>query len=139
MAVYSESFQLRTKGEGQIIDVSDRVVAALGRSSIRSGIACVFTPSSTAAILANENEPGLLEDLRSLLDRIAPRDAEYAHHRAGGERNGRSHLRAIALGPSVTFPVSAGRAALGTWQQVLFVELDTQARDRTVRVDLVGE
>lgn len=139
MAVYSESIPFRTKGEGDMVDLSDRVASAVQRSGLEHGLACVSTPSSTAAIVANEREPGLLEDLRSLLDRIAPRDADYAHHRAGGERNGRSHVRATLLGPSVTFPVEGGRPVLGAWQQVMFLELDTRGRDRSVRVDIVGE
>ena len=139
MAVYTESFELRTEGDGQVTDISDRVAAAIGRSSMRSGIATVFTPSSTAAIVANENEAGLLDDLRALLSRVAPSGLGYAHNRAGGEPNGHSHLRAMLLGPSVVFPVSERRPALGTWQQVLFIELDTHPRDRTVRVDVVGE
>lgn len=139
MGAYTETFKLRTKGDGDVTDISDRVSAAIDRSSLRSGIAIVFTPSSTAAIVANENEAGLLEDLRDFLSRVAPAGAGYAHHRAGGERNGHSHLRAMMLGPSVVFPFSEGRPALGRWQQILFVELDTHPRDRTVRVDLVGE
>ena len=139
MAVYTESFELRTKGEVQVIDVSDRVGAAIARCSMRAGIACVSKPSSTAAIVANENEAGLLEDLRDLLTKVVPAGRDYAHHRAWGEKNGHSHLRAMLLRPSVVFPISGGKAALGPWQQILFVELDTRPRDRTVRVDLVGE
>jgi len=139
MGAYTETFELRTNGDGHVTDISERVSAAIARSSIRSGIATVFTPSSTAAIVANENEAGLLDDLRDLLSRVAPVGVDYAHHRAWGERNGHSHLRAMLLGPSVVFPVSEGRPALGRWQQILFIELDTRPRDRTVRVDLVGD
>jgi len=139
MGTYTETFALRTTGDGHITDISDRVAAAVARSSMRSGIATVFTPASTAAIVANENEAGLIDDLRSLLARLAPSGVDYAHHRAWGERNGHSHLRAMLLGPSVVFPVSQARPALGSWQQVLFIELDTQPRNRTVRVDVFGE
>ena len=139
MGTYTETIELRTKGEIEVTDLSDRVIAVIDRSALRAGIATVFTPSSTAAIVANEHEAGLLEDLRALLGRLAPAGAEYAHHLAWGERNGHSHLRAMLLGPSVVFPFTDARPALGRWQQILFVELDTQPRDRTVRVDLVGE
>lgn len=139
MATYRQSFTIPTKGEVQAIDVTDHVTQAVAASGIRDGIACVFTPHSTAAILANEREHGLIErDLPAALDRLVPRGERYAHNLAG-DPNGHAHLRAALLGPSVTFPVADGRPMLGTWQQVLLLELDTRPRSRKVVVQVVGD
>jgi len=139
MATYRQSFSIETRGEVQAIDVTDRVALAVRTSRIREGIACVFTPHSTAAIVANEWEHGLIErDLPAALDRLAPRGESYAHN-AAGDPNGHAHLRAAFLGPSVTFPVADGRPMLGTWQQILFVELDVRKRTREVVVQVVGD
>lgn len=121
------------------MDVTDRVASAVESSGVRDGIACVFTPHSTAAIVANEDERGLIEDdLPRALERIVPRDASYAHNRAG-DPNGHGHIRAALLGPSVTFPIGDGRPLLGTWQQILLLELDTRGRTREVIVQIVGD
>jgi secondary thiamine-phosphate synthase enzyme len=139
MAVHRQTFSVETRGEVQAIDITERVAGVVKASGIRDGLACVFTPHSTAAIVANEREPGLVgKDLPAALDRLVPRDARYAHNE-WGEANGHSHLRSIVLGPSLTFPVADGAPLLGTWQQVLFLELDRQPRTREVVVQIVGE
>ena len=88
----------------------------------------VFVKGSTAAITTIEFEPGVLADLRRALDVIAPKDAVYEHDRAWGDGNGRSHVRAALLGPSVTIPVQKGTLFSGTWQQVVLIELDIRSR-----------
>jgi len=139
MATYRQSFSIETRGEVEAIDMTDRVALAVKTSGIRDGIVCVFAPHSTAAIVANERERGLIErDLPAALDRLVPRGESYAHNRAG-DPNGHGHIRAALLGPSVTFPVADGRPMLGTWQQVLFLELDVRKRTREVVVQVVGD
>jgi len=139
MAVHRQTFSIKTKGEVHVIDISDRVSKVVRDSGLREGIGCIFTPHTTCAIVANEFEPGLMEtDLPAALERIVPKGSGRGHDHAG-EANGHSHLRAAVLGPSLAFPFSDGRPALGTWQQIVFVELDTQPRTREVVVQLVGE
>ena len=139
MVVYSETLELATKGEVQAIDITDRVAAVVRRSGLTAGIACVFAPSSTSAIVANESDAGVEDDLAAVLERAAPRRAEYRHEERWHDGNGHSHVRASLLGQSFTFPFEGGRPRLGTWQQVWFVELDTKPRTREVVVTLVGE
>lgn len=140
MAVHRETLTLETKGEVQAIDITDRVAEVIRGSGLRDGIACVFTPGSTAAIIANEYEPGLIgTDLPVALGRIAPSDGEYAHNARWSDDNGHSHVRSAVLGQSFTFPFGGGKPLLGTWQQIAFVELDIRARRREVVVQLVGE
>ncbi len=140
MAAYSETIHLDTTGGVQGIDITGRVEVAVARSRVHAGLACVFTPSSTSAIIPNEFEPGLVEeDIPKALERLFPTSIEYGHERRWHDGNGHSHVRATFLGPSLTIPVIDGRAALGPWQQVLFLELDNKPRSRDILVQVVGD
>ena len=119
---------VETHGEGDIIDLSQAVQDIVAESGIRDGQVSVFVKGSTAAITTIEFEPGVLSDLRRALDVIAPRDAPYEHDRAWGDGNGRSHVRAALIGPSVKIPVQKGTMLNGTWQQVVLIELDIRSR-----------
>ncbi|HEY4705656.1 MAG TPA: secondary thiamine-phosphate synthase enzyme YjbQ [Thermoplasmata archaeon] len=138
MATYSETFELETRGEVQAIDITERVAGVIARSKLGAGIVCVFSPSSTSAIVANESGAGVDEDLAALLERVAPRRASYRHEEKWHDGNGHSHVRASLLGQGFTFPFHGGKPLLGTWQQLWFLELDNKARTREVRVTLVG-
>ncbi|OGS45335.1 MAG: hypothetical protein A3K66_07265 [Euryarchaeota archaeon RBG_16_67_27] len=140
MVAYRETVSFQTTPGVQALDITDQVVAAIRRSGIADGLACVFTPSSTSAVITNEFEPGLMEeDIPAAAERLFPEDLAYGHERRWADGNGHSHVRATFLGPSLTFPVIAGRPALGTWQQIVFLELDTKPRKRDVLVQIVGE
>ena len=140
MAVHSETLRLSTTKGPQAVDITRDVTQAVAKSGIRSGLACIFTPSSTSSILTNEFEPGLMEeDLPAALERLFPEDIDYGHERRWSDANGHSHVRAMFLGPSLTIPVVDGELALGTWQQVVLLELDNKPRRREVLVQIVGE
>lgn len=130
---------MRTKGENDIIDITDIVKRIVDRSGIRNGLVNVFVPGSTGAITTMEYEPGLKKDLAKALERIAPSDIYYFHHERWGDDNGRSHVKASIVGPSITIPLHNGRLILGTWQQVVFLELDTRPRTRRIIVTILGE
>jgi secondary thiamine-phosphate synthase enzyme len=130
---------VETHGEGDIIDLSQGVQDIVTQSGIREGQVSVFVKGSTAAITTIEFEPGVLSDLRRALDVIAPKDASYEHDRAWGDGNGRSHVRAALIGPSVTIPVQEGKMLNGTWQQVVLIELDIRSRrTRSVLCTVTG-
>ena len=125
-----------------VVDLTPEVRARVRASGVREGLACVFVAHSTAAVTTLEFEPGLAEeDLPAALERLFPehgKELRYAHERAWQDGNGHSHIRAAFLGPSVTIPVVAGELTLGTWQQVVLVELDKGPRERSVVVQVVG-
>ena len=131
--------QISTKGQGDGHDITQTVADALTESGLRDGLAIVFVVGSTAAVTTIEFEPGAVADLNGLLERVAPRDAQYRHHLRWGDDNGSSHVRAALLGPSLTIPVANGALTLGTWQQILLIELDTRARKREIVIQLLGE
>jgi len=134
------SIQLETSGGADVHDINERVIGIVADSGIHEGIACVSVIGSTAAITTTEAEPGLLtHDLRAFYERIAPAGEFYKHEQTWHDDNGHSHVRASALGPSVTIPVSDGRLALGTWQQIVLIDFDTRSRRREVVVQIVGE
>ncbi len=137
--VYTEKIEVRTRGNDDIVDITDNLVKAVEHSKIRHGIATVFVAGSTAAVTTMEYEPGLCKDFPTAMERLAPRDAPYAHEARWGDDNGHSHVRASLVGPSLTVPVVNGELALGRWQQVVLIDFDTHPRDRTVLVQMIGE
>lgn len=137
--VHTGRIQLRTRGNAESHDLTDVVAQIVARSGIRSGVVTVFTPSSTSALTTIEYEDGALADLRRALDEIAPPDRDYRHHLRWGDDNGHAHLRAALLGPSLSIPILDGRLTLGTWQQILFLDLDTRPRQREIVIQIIGE
>jgi secondary thiamine-phosphate synthase enzyme len=128
-----------TKGQGDAHDITGVVAGAVRSSGVTDGIVTVFVVGSTAAVTTIEFEPGAVADFNRLLDRLAPRGADYAHHARWGDDNGSSHVRAALVGPSLTIPFTDGELALGTWQQILLLEADTRGRRREVVIQVLGE
>jgi len=135
----SATIEFRTKGDGDIIDLTDRVQTAVGKSGVHEGIVTVCAIGSTAAITTIEYEPGLRRDLPALMQRLIPAGVRYEHDATWGDGNGYAHLRSALIGTSFTTAVAGGKAALGTWQQIVFLEFDNRPRSRQVRVQVVGE
>jgi secondary thiamine-phosphate synthase enzyme len=120
-------------------DVTARVADILTRSGVREGLCVVFVPGSTAAVTTIEFEPGVVEDLKRAVEKIAPCDIRYAHDAAWGDGNGFAHVRAALLGPSLAVPVADGRLMLGTWQQIVVLDFDNRPRRRRILVQVTGE
>lgn len=139
MRIMTKNIQLKSKGETDIIDITDHVSRAIEESSVSNGIATVFVAGSTAALTTIEYEPGLKHDFPQMLSRVAPKDIVYEHDNTWHDGNGHSHVRASLIGPSLTIPVVGGKLTLGTWQQIVFLEMDTRPRDRKVIVQMLGE
>ena len=135
--MYQRTIQMITHGEGTVIDLSGEVAAVVRESGVSQGLVSLFAVGSTVALTTIEYEPGVLADLQDALARIAPAEMPYAHDRAWGDGNGRSHLKAALVGSSLTIPVSGGRVATGHWQQIVLLELDVrQSRERSVVVSV---
>jgi secondary thiamine-phosphate synthase enzyme len=138
MAVHSGMLRLSTRGDGQIVDLTDGVAQVLRDAGAGSGIATVFAVGSTVAVTTMEYEPGGVEDLTRALERLIPRDGDYAHNRLNHDTNSHAHMRAALIGPSEAVPVVGGRLALGTWQQVVLVDFDDRPRQRVVHVHVAS-
>ncbi len=138
--MYRKIIQVSTNGEGEIVDLSGRVRDAVTASGITEGMIHVFVTGSTVAVTTIEYETGVLQDLKRALSVLAPDTIPYAHDSAWGDGNGRSHVKASVVGPDLSIPVTSGAAMLGTWQQVVLLELDVRAqRNRTVVLTVWGE
>lgn len=133
------TLNIRTKREGEMVDITDRVQELLEKAKSSDGVAFLFVPGSTGALTTIEYEPGLLSDFPDALERLVPRDLPYEHEKRWHDGNGHSHVRASLLGPDLTVPFQRRKLLLGTWQQIVFVELDVRPRDRSIIVQLIGE
>ena len=124
---------------GDVIDITEKVADAIHDSGLQCGIVVVFVPGATGAVTTIEHEPGLVDDVRAAIERIAPEQNEYAHDQKWGDGNGYSHIRASLIGPSLTVPFQKGQLMLGTWQQIVFLELDNRPRTRRIILQILGE
>src|SRR5262245_5261041 len=130
---------IHTRGQGDGHDITDLVSAVVEESACADGTATVFVVGSTAAVTTIEYEPGAVADLNRLLQAVSPGEDHYRQPLRWGDDNGSSHVRAALLGPSLTVPIEKGKLTLGTWQQILLLELDTRPRKREIVVQVVGE
>ena len=137
--VYQDQIELKTKANGDMHDITDKVNAVVQKSGIKAGIAHIFNIGSTASIGTIEFEPGLQKDLPEILNKLMPPSREYGHEQTWHDGNGHSHLQATMLGPSLTVPVSEGKLKLGTWQQIFHLECDIKPRQRKLIVTIYGE
>jgi secondary thiamine-phosphate synthase enzyme len=138
VTVHTSELNLSTRGDGEVIDITDQVRAAVSDSGVTVGQASAFVRGSTAAIATMEFEPGGVHDLRALFDRLIPVNGDYEHNRLNHDTNSHAHQRASVVGPSEVVPVQSGRLALGTWQQLVLIDFDDRPRQRTVVVQVIG-
>lgn len=138
MMVRHGEIEVATNGHGDVRDLTGESAVWLAEVGARDGQLTAFVAGSTAAITTIELEEGALRDLAEALERLVPSGRPYHHDRRWGDGNGFSHVRAALVGPSLTVPVRAGRAVLGTWQQAVLVECDNRPRRRKVHLTFVG-
>ena len=134
--MFVQTLERKTTAGTDILDITDAVQAAVRESGVQEGFAVVFVPGSTAAVTTIEYESGVVDDLRRAIERMAPSGIPYAHDARWGDGNGYAHVRAALLGPSLYVPVTEGRLALGTWQQIVLCDFDNRPRRRRVIVQV---
>jgi secondary thiamine-phosphate synthase enzyme len=139
MGSFRKALAVRTSAEGDIVDLTEELNSAVRACGFKTGLACIFVSHSTAALFTIENEDGLRKDMRDGLQRLFPKEIEYEHHKRWGDGNGHSHIRSAFLGTSLTVPFHDGAPDLGTWQQVVLMELDNRGRDRKIIIQIIGE
>ncbi len=132
--VVNKSYSFATRGEIDLIDLSDKVQEEVSLSGIKNGVVHVFAPHATGVLILTENDYALLNDIKVLLEELAPKNRAYQH-----PSNAHSHLRSIILPPDKSVPIVDGRVMFGTWQSLLFVETDVYPRKRTVIIQVMGE
>jgi secondary thiamine-phosphate synthase enzyme len=139
MKIIHERLRLETKGSPHLLNITASLSKILEASRIKKGSLMVFVGGSTAGITTFEYEPGLVQDVADLYEKIIPSSKHYHHDETWGDANGYSHLRASLTGPSLTVPFEEGRLLLGTWQQIVLAEFDNRPRKRQIVVQIIGE
>lgn len=137
MKIFTEKIALNTK-KGSIYDITEKIEFLLGKSGLTDGTLNIFAIGSTCAITSIEYENGLLKDFKRALESIAPKDIEYEHHKKWKDDNGSSHIKASFLKQFITLGFKEKKLFLGTWQQIVFLELDTQDRQREIVFQFIG-
>ncbi len=136
MTTATEYLWFETPRPRQFINITDRVRAVVRQSGVRDGMVLVSAMHITAAVYVNDNESGLIRDIETWADRLAP-PGDYLHHKTG-ESNGDAHLKNLLLGHQVVVPVTRGDLDLGPWEQIFYAEFDGRRRKRVV-VKVLGE
>jgi secondary thiamine-phosphate synthase enzyme len=139
MSVITKVITVSSNGEGDMIDMTRQTDESIKASGLQDGIVTIFVSGSTASITTIEYEVGLKKDFPKMLARIAPSEIEYEHDNTWHDGNGHSHVRASLVGPSLTVPFKNKSLMLGTWQQIVLLEMDTRPRERKIVLQIVGE
>ncbi|MGC8663426.1 MAG: secondary thiamine-phosphate synthase enzyme YjbQ [Thermoplasmata archaeon] len=136
--IITRELKLSSEGELNIINITDKIDDIVRETSIRNGACLIFTKSTTSTVTIIEFEPGLVSDLKGALDRLFPKNIPYEHEKKWHDGNGHSHIRSAFMKPDLYVPVMNGSLALGTWQQIVFIELDIRARERSIIVQVIS-
>ena len=139
MEIETHSINISTKGNCDIIDLTDRISDLIYQYNFIEGSVLVFAGGSTAGVTTIEYEPGLLKDYPKFFEKIVPENINYEHDKTWHDGNGHSHIRSSIQGASLTVPFSKGRLLLGTWQQIIFVDFDNRLRRRDITVQITGK
>jgi secondary thiamine-phosphate synthase enzyme len=139
MGVFTWRKRVKSRGDAEVQDLTSAAAEALKRSEFQNGILNAFVPGSTAGITTIEFESGAVQDLRSALERLIPKDGRYEHNQRWGDGNGFSHVRAALIKPGLAIPFQDGRLLLGAWQQLVLIDFDNRPREREIIFQIVGE
>jgi len=132
-------FTISTKGFNEVIDITGRVEEEVKKSGVKDGICFVFVAHSTCALTTIEYEEGVINDLKRILEKIAPMTEDYEHCKKWGDCNGYAHVRAALMKPDLVIPVEDGKLVLGQWQQLVLIDFDNRPRTREIIVKTIGE
>ena len=137
MKTTTEYLWFNTKGRREYVNISGQVEDVVTRNGVREGMVLVSAMHITAAVYVNDAEDGLIQDIDEWLERLAPYNAHYRHHRTG-ETNGDAHLKSLLMHHEVIVPITGGKLDFGPWQQIYYAEFDGQRKKRVV-VKVMGE
>lgn len=138
VSIYYHTLEVRLNTGLDVMDITSKLNRLLQASEISIGVLSACMVGSTGSLTTIEYEPGVIEDFKAALNRLAPPDIEYAHEKAWHDGNGHSHVQAALISPSIVLPVRNGVLKLGTWQQVVAVNHDNRPRNRSIEVTVTG-
>ncbi|MBS7640508.1 secondary thiamine-phosphate synthase enzyme YjbQ [Candidatus Bathyarchaeota archaeon] len=142
MKMHLDEISVKSRERMQVINVTSEVSGVIERSGIKSGFVNIWVPHTTAAITVNEHDPDLWTDILVTMEKIAPIKGDYRHNAkyrwVPGEQNAHAHILNSLIKPFITIPIVNGEMVLGTWQSILFIEMDGP-QTRTIKVQVIGE
>lgn len=136
--ILTDAIDIDLKIGPDIVDITPALEQLVEKSNIITGTLFATMIGSTGSITTIEFEPGVVEDLKQAVNRLAPPGIEYEHEKAWHDGNGHSHVQAALLGPSIALPIRKQRLKLGTWQQVVAINHDNRPRIRPIEVTAMG-
>ena len=131
-----DEIQVPTSKRVELIDITNQIEDIVRSKKIRNGLCLVYAPHATAAVIANEGESGLIQDITNKIEKDFPKNAGWLHDRI--DNNASAHIASAFIGSSRTFPIQNGRLVRGTWQRIFLVELDGPRHRRRVAVEIIG-
>ena len=130
-------FRVSTKGHYDFINLTQKVKEVVEKSKVKDGIALIFVKGTTAALTIMEYEEGIMEDIKEVLEKMAPENADYKHHLKWGDRNGAAHIKSALIGPDLVVPIEEGEIQLGQWQEIVLIDFDEKERERKIVVKII--
>jgi len=134
-----KTVEIQTKGHTDIINITPKIQKIIDDEKVKNGVCHLFVIGSTASITTCENDEQLFEDLKEVLQQIAPYKKNWRHHQTWGDDNGAAHIRASLLGPNLCLPIENGKLILGTWQSIVLLDFDTGPRTRKIAITFFKE
>jgi len=138
MEIITTSINIKTKGNTDIIDITDDVQSIINQYNFVEGNALIFVAGSTAGVTTIEYEPGLRKDYPDFFEKIIPENIRYHHDDTWHDGNGYAHIRASLQGASLIVPFKDKKLLTGTWQQIIIIDFDNRPRNRNIIVQLIG-
>lgn len=139
MELVTGKIQFSTKGNSEIINLTNMVKIHLKDSNSKTGMVHLFIAGATGGLTTMEYEPGLVDDIQQCFQRIAPVEGQYSHNLTHDDMNAHSHVRASLIGPSLSIPFENATLQLGKWQHIVFIDFDNRPRKREVILQIIGE
>ncbi len=136
--VFSKILEVSLDTGPDIKDITRAAEKVIRSSGVKDGIIQMNVIGSTGSLTTIEFEPGVVEDLKDAIERLAPRDLVYKHELAWHDGNGHSHVQAALLGPSISLAIRDGSPMLGTWQQIVVINHDNKPRKRKIACTVIG-
>ena len=133
----TEYLWFETRKQREYLNITEKVRAIVKKSGVREGMVLVSAMHITAGVYVNDAEDGLIQDIDEWLEKLAPSNPQYRHHRTG-ETNGDAHLKSLLVHHEVIVPITEGDLDFGPWQQIYYAEFDGRRRKRVV-VKIIGE
>jgi len=137
--IKSKKIILDSEGNFCSINISDLVKEFVSSSGISNGTVILFYQHTTGSVLLYEQEAGVIVDIQDALDRLIPENIEYLHHMRGVDKNGASHVRSLFLTPSITIPIIEGELALGKYQEIVILDMQSESKPRSLIIQVTGE